>query len=281
MRLGNNIAFSRSGRPAGNSGVWTPPVSLKARAPRAFRSALRAPLHARETLLPRSLDAPRASASHSVLLCATQQGFPRLPAWAPGRCPPAGCRRVGASLAAGAASASRLPPSPPSTLLGQCAIAGGGGQRCPSPTFSLRLTWLPYVARLLPSDCAPMACAVMARTVARPCAVRGSWPRLPASAHGPLSAARVRHPPMATLTQAAQTARTVGTLCAPSAGPFGLRPRLRPCVLAWWPVSGVRQGDGLRKYGGKQMPPQRQDRKGKEGALNLGTRSDWKGAKDE
>lgn len=43
------MAFSRAGRPAGHSGVWTPPVPPKNGAPHAFRYALRAPLHARET----------------------------------------------------------------------------------------------------------------------------------------------------------------------------------------------------------------------------------------
>lgn len=111
IQLGANIAFPRAGHPAGNSGVWTPPVSLKARAPRAFRSPLRALLHARETLLPRSLDAPRASAPHSVLLCATQQGFPRLRLGAPGLCPPAGCRSVGGPLVGWGRQRQPAPPA--------------------------------------------------------------------------------------------------------------------------------------------------------------------------
>ena len=49
LRLGDTAAFPLSERKPGCSGSWTSPVSQTTGAPHAFRSALRAPLHARET----------------------------------------------------------------------------------------------------------------------------------------------------------------------------------------------------------------------------------------
>lgn len=86
-----------------------------------------------------------------------------------GFAPRTGCRRVGASLAAGAVSANRLPP-PAIDRAGARCDSGGSGPLCPCPTPCLRHSAAPpCVARHQPSDCAPMACAVVARTVSRPC----------------------------------------------------------------------------------------------------------------
>jgi len=157
MRLKANATYSRPGRAAGSSGLWTPPVSSKARAPRAFRSALRAPLHARETLLPHALDAPRASASPSILL----RRFNRV-----SRACGLGRRGYAPRLAAGpwadlwsarAASANRLPPPSIDRARARC-DSGGCGQMCPCPTPGRWLGVAPCIARLPPSDCAPMAC---------------------------------------------------------------------------------------------------------------------------
>ena len=133
----------------------------------------RAPLHARETLLPRvaerAADFGFGFAFAFGLAVRDPTGFPAPaargagalpPGWLPTRGRVSG--RLGPPAPTGSPQALHRPAS------GRC-NSGGCGQHCPGPTLSLRLTRLPFVAELLPSDCAPMACAVVARTVTRPC----------------------------------------------------------------------------------------------------------------
>jgi len=109
-------------------------VSLKAGAPRAFRSALRAPLNARETrsTLPagRVSGAGYASGLHFVCLDRVSRAY-RL--GAPGLCPPDVLPARG--RASGGWGRQRI-PAPPSTQLtgwGRCNFVGYG-QLCPCPT---------------------------------------------------------------------------------------------------------------------------------------------------
>lgn len=88
-----------------------------------------------------------------------------------GFAPRAGCRRVGASLAAGAVSANRLPP-PSIDRAGARCDSGGSGQLCPCPAPCLRLGAAPLrrsaSAQRLRADGLP---PFVARTVANPCEV--------------------------------------------------------------------------------------------------------------
>jgi hypothetical protein len=124
------MAFPRAGRPAGHSGVWTPPVPLKSGAPHAFHGSLRAPFHARET---RSTGpAGRGSGSGR----AYGRRFARLDqvsrAWrrgAPGRCPPLrhqhpwGCFDLGDGLRP-AGPCLAAPPGRPLVRLGRTRLRG-------------------------------------------------------------------------------------------------------------------------------------------------------------
>ena len=130
---------------------------------------LRASLQARETLLPRVAGRAAGFGFAFGLASLDATGFPAPAARGAGAMPPRLAAGPWADLwSAGAASANRPPQALHRPAWGRCDF-GGCGQYCPCPTLSLRLTRLPFVAQLLPSDCAPMASAVVARTVARPC----------------------------------------------------------------------------------------------------------------
>lgn len=149
--------------------------------------------------------------------------IPAPAAWAPGRCPPAGCRRVGASLSGWGRQRQPAPPQPSINLASARCYSGGSGQRCPGPTLRPGpCCGSPYVARFLPSDCAPVGLPLIHGTA---CPDRASGRGLTAArtGHGGRFApfaARVRRPSIANFPQTVQTARACGTLCAPSSGPW-------------------------------------------------------------
>jgi len=146
---------------AGGSGVWTPPVAPNCRAPHAFHGSLRAPLRARETCSTGALDAPPASAPPAVFTSFRLDQVSR--ARSAGRRGDAPRQAAGpwADLwAAGAASASRLPPAHHRPAWGRC-DSGGSGQRCPCPTSRpVALSWPPSPPPYLRQHgCAPPACS--------------------------------------------------------------------------------------------------------------------------
>ena len=165
-------------------------VPEKQGAPHAFHGSLRAPFHARET---RSTGpAGRGSGSGR----AYGRCFARLDqvsracglgrrGYAP-HC-------VTAGLGAGCHSATvfdlpaavlRLPP-PFSGLRGADALPGAAGRGALAPLPACGRAWLPYVARLTPSDCAPMACHRHGTDCCQTVRVIAAWlPRRPASAQG-------------------------------------------------------------------------------------------------
>ena len=63
------------------------------------------------------------------------------------------------------------PPKPSIDPAGAGCDCRGGGQRCPGPTFTLRLTWLLLRRSVLTQRLRAHGLRCMARTVARPCAV--------------------------------------------------------------------------------------------------------------
>lgn len=139
---------------------------------------------------PAPLDAAPAPAAPSVV---TMHDLTRFPA-------PAGLGRWGyaphcvtAGLGAGCHSATvfdlpaaalRLPP-PFSGLRGADALPGAAGRGALAPLPACGRAWLPYVARLTPSDCAPMACYRYGTDCCQTVRVIAAWlPRRPASAQG-------------------------------------------------------------------------------------------------
>ena len=202
-------------------------------APHAFHGSLRAPFHARETRS--TLVAGRAAGSGR----ASGRCFARLDqvsracglgrrGYAP-HC-------VTAGLGAGCHSATvcdlpaaalRLPP-PSGGPLGADAPPGAAGSSALAPRHVLRpRRGSPASFGCRPATARPWLATDMARTVARPCEVsrlgcRDGRPRRRGGAFRRPSPSPTH---LATFTQSAQAARAVGTLCAPSSGPFGLRLR--------------------------------------------------------
>lgn len=175
------MAFFRAGRPAGHSDSWTSSVPPETWAPRAFRSALRAQLHARVT---RSTVCAGRAAGQGLLYAQLDQ-VTRAYGGAPGLRPPAFCRHVGVPLIGLGDQRLPAPPCPISTSLGRGATPGAIGSFAFAPPAACGLGWLPFIARLQPGDCAPKArrfsgtdCCQTVRVVA------AAWPRLPAPAHG-------------------------------------------------------------------------------------------------
>lgn len=235
MRLRATAAFPLSERKPGRSGVWTPPVSQEGRAPHAFRSALRAPLHARETRSPVCAGRAAGFGFAFGLHCARLDRVSR--ASGPGR------RGVAPRLAAGPwADLWRLGPSAPTGSPQALHRPRRGavrfrGRRAVVP-WPHAESFGPVAAPLRRPAGAPRLrayrlAAVVARTVARPCE---SLRQLSGATAGlgtgvAPSASRVRPPSMATLIHAGQSARACGTCALLRPFPGGLRPWQRSCRL--------------------------------------------------
>lgn len=152
------MAFTRAGRPAGHSSVWTPPVPQKCRAPHTFRSSLRAPLHARET---RSTVCAGRTAGCGLLYVRLDRVSRAYGLGRRGVAPRLAADAWARLWSAGAASANRLPPSPPSTGIGPVRFRG---QRAAMP--------LPHVRPA--ADVAPLRCSAVAQRL-RACGLLSSW----------------------------------------------------------------------------------------------------------
>ncbi len=141
-------------------------MSRKAGAPYAFRSPLRAPLQARETRSTVCAGRTAGFGSACGLLTFDLTGFPAPAARGAGALPPGWLPVRGRTSGGWGHQRHPAPPKPRINLPRVRLILGAAAGR-----LAPRCARLPYVTRLSPSDCAPIACAVMARTVARPCEV--------------------------------------------------------------------------------------------------------------
>jgi hypothetical protein len=189
------LPLPRPGRSAGSSGVWTPPVSPKAGAPHAFCSALRAPLHARETRSTGCAGRAAAPALPTVLTVFDSTEFPAPAARGAGTTSPSWLSTHGCVSGRRAASAIRLPLHPSSTTLGRDAIWGlRAAMPLPhAPPYGW--AWFLFGTRLRPIPARLRLANEVARTVPDRAIVAVDLPRQPALAHRVLSAAEsVAHP---------------------------------------------------------------------------------------
>ena len=176
---------------------------------------------------PAPLDAAPAPAAPTVVALHDLTRFPAPAAWGAGATPPTASPPAWGPAATRRRSATcrRLPCGCP---LGADAPPVAAGSSALAPRHVLRpRRGSPVSLGCRPATARLWLATAMARTVARPCEVsrlgcRDGRPRRRGGAFRRPSPSPTH---LATFTQSAQAARAVGTLCAPSSGPFGLRLR--------------------------------------------------------